>query len=71
MEVKFAKIIDHDYLIRDMSTQAILNTDLSIVRKHEKRILELQKEKAREAEINNIKGDLAEIKDLLSKLLTK
>lgn len=71
MEVKFARIIDHDHLVRDMSNQAILNTDLSVVRKHEKRILELQKEKAREDEINTIKGDLAEIKNLLSKLLTK
>jgi hypothetical protein len=68
---RFAKIIDHENLIRDMSTQAILNTDHSIVRKHEKRMLDLQKEQARENEINTIRGDLAEIKKLLSSLVHK
>jgi hypothetical protein len=67
----FAKIVDHEHLIRDMSTQAVLNTDTSIVRKHEKRIIELQKEQAREVEINNIKSDLEEIKNLLFTLLKK
>ncbi len=66
-----AKIVDHNNLVRDLSNQAILNTDLSLVRKHEKRVVDLQKEEAREQEINNLKNDINQIKELLKLLLTK
>jgi hypothetical protein len=67
----YAKIIDHKSLIRDMESQAILETDLVVVRQHEKRIKDLQKEQARDAEINNLKNDMNEIKMMLSALLNK
>lgn len=67
---QFAKIVDHKHLVRDLSTKAILNTDLSIVKKHEKHIHDLQKEEARETEINTIKSELSEIKQLLGALLS-
>ncbi len=66
--MKTAKVIDHPNLIRDLETNAILNTDMLSVRKHEKRILDLQKEKEREADINNMKNELSEIKMLLRQL---
>jgi len=63
-----AKIINNPTLVRDMSTQAILNTDQLAVRRHEKRIAELQKESAREKDICQLKNDISEIKALLRQL---
>ena len=65
---KFAKILDHYGLIRDLDTQAVLNTDVSVVRQHEKRIADLMKESVRETEIQNMKTELNEIKVLLKSL---
>ena len=65
---KFAKILDHYGLVRDLDTQAVLNTDVSVVRQHEKRIADLMKESVRETEIQNMKTELNEIKVLLKSL---
>lgn len=68
---EFAKIVDHPVLVRDMYSKAVLNTDKSLIKKHEHRIAVLQKEQARDIEINNIKGDISEIKTLLQVLLAQ
>jgi hypothetical protein len=68
---KFAKIKDHEGLIMDLSTGAILNTDKTVVLRHQKRINEIEKETRRENEINNIKSELSEIKQLLQMLIKK
>jgi hypothetical protein len=64
----FAKIVDHPNLVRDLRTQAVLNTDSVAVRRHEKRIADLQKEQARDQEISCLRQELCEIKSLLSQL---
>jgi hypothetical protein len=66
---QFAKITDHKFLVRDMYSKAVLTTDTSIIRKHDKRMLDLQKEDARSIEINTLKRDMQEIKELLKSLL--
>ena len=68
MKNKFAKISDHYGLVRDLDTQAVLNTDVSVVRQHEKRIADLMKESIRETEIQNMKTELGEIRLLLKSL---
>ena len=68
---KFAKITDHYGLVRDLNTQAILNTDVSVIRQHEKRIADLMKESVRETEIQNMKTELGEIRLLLKSLNLK
>jgi len=55
----------------DLSTGAILNTDKTVVLRHQKRINEIEKETRRENEINNIKSELSEIKQLLQMLIKK
>jgi hypothetical protein len=64
------EIEDSDY-VRDTKSKAILATNLD----EKKRFLLRQKEKqkvlAMEQDINNIKSDLSEIKDLLAKLIEK
>jgi wobble nucleotide-excising tRNase len=67
---QFAKIADHKFLVRDMYSKAVLTTDSSVVRKHDKRMLDLQKEEIRSAEITSLKNDMKEIKDLLRSLVT-
>lgn len=69
MSRTFAKIIDHPNLVRDMGNQAILNTDLSVVRKHQKRVQDLAKEQARVDEINSLKNELAELRKMLRALV--
>jgi hypothetical protein len=66
-----AKVKGHDNLIMDMKTGAILNTDRSAIFKHEKRMIEIEKDQRRDAEINNIKSELSEIKQLLQLLIKK
>lgn len=67
--MQIAKITDHKFLIRDMYSKAILNTDESLIRQHEKYMLDKQKEKDRVTEINNLKKEIIEIKELLKMLL--
>ena len=67
----YAKITDKKNLVRDIYSKAILNTDLSVVKKHEQRILSLQKEEVRQQEINTLKAEMLEIKALLQQLVNK
>ena len=67
----YVKIKDYEHLVKDTKTGAILNTDLNVVRQHEYRMKQLEKEKARDEEINNIKSDLSDIKQLLQTLIKK
>ncbi len=68
---QFAKVIDHKYLIRDLYSKAILNTDISIVKKHEKRIMDLQKEESREKEINTLKSEVLDLRNLILNYINK
>ena len=66
---QFAKIIEHNHLVRDIYSKAILNTDTSIVRKHEKRMYDLQKEEVREKEFILLKNEIQEIRKILHDLM--
>lgn len=66
--MKYARVQDTTF-IRDLKTSAILQTDQVILRRHETRMRELQKEQMREQEINTLKEDVREIKDLLRQLI--
>jgi cob(I)alamin adenosyltransferase len=66
--MKTAKILNHPNLVRDMNTQAVLTTDRMLVRRHEKRVADLQKEEVREQDIAQLKNDISEIKVLLRQL---
>ena len=68
MQPRYAKIVDSPF-VRDMNNQAVINTDMSLVRKHELKMLQLQKESEREKEITSIKEEISEIKEMLKKIL--
>ena len=63
------KVRENERLVRDSGNFAILNTDRSVLSSHEQKMAKLRKEQAHEQELNNIKRDVTEIKDLLQQLL--
>ena len=71
----FAKVKDHDNLVRDMNSKAILNTDrLALQEYYQKREL-AKKELAEKIEskqrLDKIENEMSEIKDLLRELIGK
>lgn len=63
---RFIKVKDHPDLVRDTVTGAILNNNKEKIRETKSR---LNQEKKFETEINNLKSDVSDIKQMLSKLL--
>lgn len=63
------RVADNDRFVKDSRNFAILNTDRSILREHERKLEQLNRQKAQEDEINNIKNDVAEIKAMIAQLL--
>jgi hypothetical protein len=66
MEV--VKIQDNEDLIRDVSTRAILNSDMSSLEKYRAR---RNKEREMNDDVQNLKQDVNEIKSMLRQLLEK
>jgi hypothetical protein len=64
-----AKVSDNMNFVKDMDTFAILNTNKSAVVKHQQKIAELKRAKQVESEINNLKSEVSEIKDILGQIL--
>lgn len=64
----YAKVKEQQNLIRDLDTNAILNVDASALKKHEKIMLEKQKELRTQQQINSLKDDISEIKEMLRSL---
>ncbi|CAB4124100.1 hypothetical protein UFOVP49_7 [uncultured Caudovirales phage] len=64
----YAKVKEHKTLVRDMQTSAILNIDESALRKHDTIMHQKQKEKTTQEQINSLKGDISEIKEMLKSL---
>ena len=71
MTTKTTKIIDHPDLIRDMNSKAVLNTNLEKYEEYKKRKNFLKDLMNQGEEINNLKKDISEIKDLLHSLIAK
>ena len=67
------KVDGHTHLVRDVSSNAIINTNTSDYQLYMKRVKVREKEadKLRNAvkEINNIKSEIREIKDLIKKIV--
>tara|TARA_Y200000002_G_scaffold21983_1_gene16725 strand:+ start:3170 stop:3391 length:222 start_codon:yes stop_codon:yes gene_type:complete len=67
------KVEGHEHLIRDTSSNAIINTNVSEYQMYMQRVKsrEQQGDQIRHAvkEINNLKSELREIKDLLKEIV--
>ena len=60
------KVKDNDHLYRDVNTGAIINTDNSSFEKYKRSKLKFQN---MEHELNYLKEEISEIKDLLKQLV--
>jgi hypothetical protein len=69
----FAKVKDHENLVRDMNSKAILNTDkLALQEYYQKRELakkELTEKTESKQRLDKIENEMSEIKDLLRELI--
>jgi len=63
------KVKENERLVRDSSNFAILNTDREALKFHEQKMAALRKQKEQDDEINTIKRDVSDIKDMLRQLL--
>lgn len=71
--MKILKVSGHDDLVRDTTSNAIVNTNMSAYAEYVNRRNAVQEEKEtiaqQGAEINNLKSDISEIKQMLTTLL--
>ncbi len=71
----YAKVTGKENLVRDERNGAILNVDNNALKSYkmarDNRIKQLEKEEKMENEIDNIKSDVSEIKNLLTELIKR
>ena len=67
-DIEYVKVEGHSHLVRDESSHGIVNTDIENFKLTMKR-RELMK--TTREEINTLKGDMDEIKSLLTKLIER
>ena len=71
----YSKIVNNNNLVRDESTKAILNTNLTDYNNYLKlkksKEIEAKRMQKLESDVSNLKTDLDEIKDLLRSLAIK
>ena len=65
----YIKVIDHDYLVRDNDTGAIINTDKSVFEDARKRKNGSASIKKLQSDVEDLKNELSDIKDLLRELI--
>jgi len=66
-----AKVKDVPGLVRDMSNQAVLNTDISALEAYKRKRNKQQEIDEVISDINNMKSDIDQIKSLMQRLLEK
>jgi hypothetical protein len=62
------KVLDHDDLVRDINTKAVLNSDLSSLQQYKAR---RAKEWQKESEMQEMKKEISELKALIQLLVEK
>jgi hypothetical protein len=67
--MEYTKVLDYDYLARDNHTGAIINTDKSIFEDARKRKNGSTSIKKLQGDVEDLKNELSDIKDLLRELI--
>lgn len=65
---RIVKIEDEETLVRDTHTNAVLNTDMSSLAKYK---LKREKDRQMKSDIDNLKSDMTEIKQMLQQLVSR
>lgn len=69
--MQVAKVKDAPGLVRDMQTQAVLNTDNNALEAYRRKRNKQQEMDEVVSDINNMKSDIDQIKSLMQRLLEK
>jgi hypothetical protein len=64
-----ARVTENKDFVKDLDSMVILNTNKGVVAKHKQKMAELNRAKHVESEINNLKSEVSDIKDMLSQIL--
>lgn len=64
-----ARIKEKPHLVKDLNNFAILNTNKAAVAQHKQKMAELLRKKQIETEINNLKSEVSDIKNMLGDIL--
>jgi len=71
----YLKVTDHENLVRDTRSRALLNTDRSELEAYyaerDMKLKELQEKQALENKVNKLEQDMSDIKNLLQQLVTR
>lgn len=63
------RVQNNEKFVQDFHNRAILNTDESAIKRHELKMEQLRKQKERDEEINKLRDDITELKQLLRELI--
>lgn len=69
--MKYLKVKDENNLVRDAYSKAILNTDPEILKKHAVRTKQLEEKKRQNIEINNLRQEINDLRELIDKLINQ
>lgn len=67
----YYKVKDDEKLVRDSRNNSLLNTDVKSLKKHEMIMREKENSKRFVEEINTMKNDISELKDMLRVLINR
>lgn len=65
------QVKDNDSLVRDASTMAILCKNADVLKAHDRKIIELKEKEQQKNEINNLKRDVSEMKEMLQLIIQR
>jgi hypothetical protein len=65
----YLKVLDHDYLMRDSSTGAIINTDIDAFEHAKKTKKSRDSLKTLQNDVEHLKNELSDIKNLLREFI--
>jgi uncharacterized FlaG/YvyC family protein len=69
--MKYMKVKDETNLVRDVYSKAILNTDKDILKKHDMKMRQVEKDKRQNEEINSLKDEINELRKLIENMLKR
>lgn len=69
--MKYMKVKDETHLVKDVYSKAVLNTDRDILKKHEMKMRQVEKDKSQQAEINSLKEEIDQLRKLIENMLKR
>jgi hypothetical protein len=65
------RVKEHEKFVRDSHNMAILNTDPDATKRHDQKMAQLKKQRDQDQEINSLRKDLSDLKEMLQELIKR